>query len=66
MSLKLSRNKVNCLASLITEYIEQNEDLDYNDDIGNIRFKIFQLVIGYNAIYGPMVFVVISQRLEAM
>ena len=45
MSFKLSRNKVNCLSSLITEYIVINEDLDYVGDIGNIRFKIFHLIM---------------------
>ena len=45
MSLKLSRNKVNCLASLVTQHIEKNEDLDYMGDIGNIRFKVFHLVM---------------------
>jgi hypothetical protein len=45
MSLKLSRNKVNCLSSLVTEYIESNEDLDYIVEIGNIRFKIFHLIM---------------------
>ena len=45
MSLKLSRNKVNCLASLITQHIEKSEDLDYMVDIGNIRFKIFHLIM---------------------
>ncbi len=45
MSFKLSRNKVNCLSSLITQHIERSEDLDYIDDIGNIRFKIFHLIM---------------------
>ena len=45
MSLKLSRNKVNCLASLVTSYIEKNEEMDYMGDIGNIRFKIFHLIM---------------------
>ena len=45
MSLKLSRNKVNCLASLITQFIERNEDLDYMGDIGNIRLKVFHLAM---------------------
>lgn len=45
MSLKLSRNKVNCLASLITTYIEGNEEIDYNGDIGDIRFKVFHLIM---------------------
>jgi hypothetical protein len=45
MSLKLSRNKVNCLASLVTNYIENNEELDYMGEIGNVRFKIFHLIM---------------------
>jgi hypothetical protein len=51
MSLKLSRNKVNCLASLITNYIENNEELDYVGDIGDIRFKIFHLVMNELKLY---------------
>lgn len=45
MSLKLSRNKVNCLSSLITDYIENNEEMDYNADIGNIRLKVYHLIM---------------------
>ncbi len=45
MTYKLSRNKVNFLASLITEYIKNNEDLDYNGDIGDIRMKIFHIIM---------------------
>lgn len=45
MSLKLSRNKVNCLASLITKHIESNEELDYVGDIGNVRFKVYHLIM---------------------
>jgi len=44
MSLKLSRNKVSCLATLITQYVERNEELDYMGDIGNIRFRIIRLI----------------------
>ncbi len=51
MSLKLSRNKVNCLSSLITNYIQQNEDLDYHVDIGNVRFKIFHLIMDELRLY---------------
>lgn len=51
MSLKLSRNKVNCLASLITNYIENNEELDYVGDIGDIRFKIFHLIMNELKLY---------------
>lgn len=45
MSLKLSRNKVNCLSNLITSHIEKSEDLDYNVEIGNVRFKIYHLIM---------------------
>ena len=45
MSLKLSRNKVNYLSSLVARYIENNEEIDYSDDIGNIRLKIFHLIM---------------------
>ena len=51
MSFKLSRNKVNCLASLITDHIEKSEDLDYSDEIGNIRFKIFHLIMDELRLY---------------
>ncbi|MCK5004756.1 MAG: DUF507 family protein [Candidatus Aminicenantes bacterium] len=45
MTFKLSRNKVNFLASLITEYIKDNEELDYNGDIGDVRMKIFHIIM---------------------
>ncbi len=45
MSLKLSRNKVNHITKLIMDYIQQNEELDYVDELENIRFKIFHLII---------------------
>ncbi len=45
MTFKLSRNKVNFLASLITEYIKNNEELDYNGDIGDVRMKIFHIIM---------------------
>lgn len=45
MSLKLSRNKVNYLTRLIIEYIENNEELDYIEDIGNIRMKLFHIIM---------------------
>lgn len=45
MSLKLSRNKVTRLSSLITDHIKKAEDLDYSIDIGNLRFKIFHLIM---------------------
>jgi len=45
MTLKLSRNKVNYLASLINDFIKNNDELDYNGDIGNIRMKIFHIIM---------------------
>jgi hypothetical protein len=45
MTFKLSRNKVNFLASLITEYIKGNDELDYNSDIGDVRMKIFHIIM---------------------
>jgi uncharacterized protein len=45
MSLKLSRNKVNCMAALITQHIEKNEELDYAGEVGNIRLKVFHLIM---------------------
>lgn len=45
MSLKLSRNKVNYLSSLVARYIENNEEIDYSGDIGNIRLRIFHLIM---------------------
>ncbi len=51
MNFKLSRNKVNRLASLITEHVQSSEDIDYSDDIGNIRFKIFHLIMDELRLY---------------
>jgi hypothetical protein len=51
MSLKLSRNKVNCLSSLITEHIENCDELDYLENIGNIRFRIFHLIMDELRLY---------------
>jgi len=45
MSLKLSKNKVNCLTKLIVEFIEKNDDVDYSEDIGNIRLRIYHLIM---------------------
>jgi hypothetical protein len=45
MSLKLSRNKVNCLSTLITRHIEKSEELDYMADIGDIRYRTFRLIM---------------------
>lgn len=45
MSMKLSRNKVNFLASLIIDFIKNNDDLDYIGDIGNIRLKVFHIIM---------------------
>lgn len=45
MSLKLSKNKVNYLTKLIVDFIEKNEEIDYNEDIGNLRLKIYRLIL---------------------
>jgi hypothetical protein len=45
MSLKLSRNKVNYLTRLVVDYIENNEEIDYLGDIGDIRLKVFHLIM---------------------
>jgi hypothetical protein len=45
MSLKLSKNRVNYLTKLIVEFIETSDEIDYNDDIGNIRFKIYHYIL---------------------
>jgi hypothetical protein len=45
MSLKLSKNRVNYLTKLIVDYLQKNEDIDYSGDIGNIRFKVYHLIL---------------------
>jgi hypothetical protein len=45
MSLKLSKNRVNYLTKLIVDHIQTSEDIDYSGDIGNIRFKIYHLIL---------------------
>jgi hypothetical protein len=45
MSLKLSKNRVNYITKLIVDYIEKSDDIDYNEDIGNIRFKIYHFIL---------------------
>ncbi len=45
MSLKLSKNRVNYLTKLIIDHIQTSEDIDYSGDIGNIRFKIYHLIL---------------------
>jgi len=44
MNLKLSRNKVNYLANLISEFIKENEDIDFTEDIGTIKITTFRLI----------------------
>ena len=51
MSHKLSRNKVNHLTRLIVDYIESNEELDYVEDIGNIRMKVFHIIMDELRLY---------------
>lgn len=45
MSLKLSKNRVNYLTKLVVDYIQESDDIDYTDDIGNIRFKIYHYIL---------------------
>jgi hypothetical protein len=45
MSLKLSKNRVNFLTKLIVDSIENSDDMDYTDDLGNIRFKIYHFIL---------------------
>ena len=45
MSLKLSKNRVNYLTKLIVDFIEKSDEIDYSDDIGNIRFKIYHFIL---------------------
>jgi hypothetical protein len=45
MSLKLSKNRVNFLTKLVVDYIQDSDDVDYTDDIGNIRFKIYHYIL---------------------
>jgi uncharacterized protein len=45
MSLKLSKNKVNLLTKLIVDYLEKSDDVDYNEDIGNIRLKTYRIIM---------------------
>jgi hypothetical protein len=45
MSLKLSKNRVNYLTKLVVDYIENSDEVDYTDDIGNIRFKIYHFIL---------------------
>jgi hypothetical protein len=45
MSLKLSKNRVNFLTKLVVDYIENSDEVDYTDDIGNIRFKIYHFIL---------------------
>jgi hypothetical protein len=45
MSLKLSRNKVNHLTRLIVNHIESNDDIDYQGEIGNMRMRVFHLIM---------------------
>ena len=45
MSLKLSKNRVNYLTKLIVDFIQKSDEIDYNEDIGNIRFKIYHFIL---------------------
>lgn len=45
MSLKLSKNKVNFITKLLVDYMENSEEIDYNEEIGDIRLKIYRYII---------------------
>jgi hypothetical protein len=45
MSLKLSKNRVNHLTKLIVDFIQKSEEIDYLEDMGNIRFKIYHIIL---------------------
>jgi len=45
MSLKLSKNRVNYITKLIVDFIQKSDDIDYAADMGNIRFKIYHLIL---------------------
>jgi hypothetical protein len=45
MSLKLSKNRVNFLTKLIVDFIQKSDDVDYLDDLGNIRFKVYHFIL---------------------
>ena len=45
MNLKLSKNRVNYLTKLIVEHIQTSDDIDYSGDIGDIRFKLYHLIL---------------------
>ena len=45
MSLKLSKNRVNYLTKLVVDFIQKSDDVDYLEDLGNIRFKIYHLIL---------------------
>jgi hypothetical protein len=45
MSLKLSKNRVNYLTKLVADYIQTSEEVDYKEDLGNIRFKIYHFIL---------------------
>ena len=51
MSLKLSKNRVNFLTKLIVDYIEKSDEIDYSEDIGNIRFKIYHFIMDELKLY---------------
>ena len=45
MSLKLSKNRVTHLTKLIVDFIQKSEEIDYLEDMGNIRFKIYHIIL---------------------
>ncbi len=42
--MKLSRDKINHISSLIVRDFEKRDDLDYNDDLNDIRLQITRVM----------------------
>jgi hypothetical protein len=45
MSLKLSRGKVNLITQLIIDFIETDEDLDYQCELSQLRLSLFHKIM---------------------
>ncbi len=56
MSLKLSRNKVNHLANLVTAHLQKSDNIDYTQEVGNIRFKTYHLIMEELKLYEQIEF----------
>ncbi len=54
MSLKLSRNKVNYMTKLIINHIKDHEEADYNGELGDLRFKIYHIIMDELKLYSQI------------